>query len=80
MPNDDEKPLKDEEINKFRESMQRKIKMGDKGAERKLQAFDDAVGEQKWKRARAIAKLPNEGAVKKLSASTKQYFKDIEKM
>lgn len=70
MPNDDDQPLKDEEIEKFRESMQRKIKMGDKSAQRKLEAFEDAVGSQKWKRARMIAKLPNEGAVKK-------FWKDV---
>ena len=61
----DEEPMTEADQQKFRDSMQRKIKMGDKKAQRKLDAFEDAVGNQKWKRARAIAQMPHDGIVTK---------------
>ena len=39
--------------------------MGDKSAQRKLDAFNDAIAEQRWKRARAISKIKTEGLIKK---------------
>ena len=56
-----EKPMTEAEQQKFRDSMQRKIKMGDNRAQRKLEAFEDAVGNQKWERARKIADMPDDG-------------------
>ena len=61
----DEEPMSEADQQKFRDSMQRKIKMGDKTAQRKLDAFEDAVGNQKWRRARMIAKMPNDGVLTK---------------
>ena len=60
-----EEPMKEAEITKFRESMQRKIDMGSKSAEKKLEAFNQAVEEERWKKARAISKTPDEGILKK---------------
>lgn len=60
-----EEPMKEAEITKFRESMQRKINMGSKAAEKKLEAFNQAVEEERWKKARAISKTPDEGILKK---------------
>lgn len=60
-----EEPMKEAEIEKFRESMQRKINMGSKAAEKKLEAFNQAVEEERWKKARAISKTPDEGILKK---------------
>jgi len=60
-----EEPMKEAEITKFRESMQRKINMGSKSAEKKLEAFNNAVEEERWKKARAISKTPDEGILKK---------------
>ena len=65
----DDDPLKPEEISKFQESMMRKIKLGDKSAQRKLDAFNDAIVEQKWKRARAISKIHTEGKIWKAEKS-----------
>lgn len=69
----DEEPMTEAEQQKFRDSMQRKIKMGDKQAQRKLDAFEDAVGNQKWKRARTIAKMPNDGWGTKAWKATKSF-------
>lgn len=60
-----EEPMKEAEIEKFRESMQRKIQMGSKAAEKKLEAFNQAVEEERWKKARAISRTPDEGIIKK---------------
>ena len=60
-----EEPMKEAEITKFRESMQRKINMGSKSAEKKLEAFNQAVEEERWKKARAISRTPDEGILKK---------------
>ena len=60
-----DEPMKEAEITKFRESMQRKVQMGSKAAERKLDAFNQAVDEERWKKARAIAHMPDEGIVQK---------------
>ena len=60
-----EEPMKEAEITKFRESMQRKINMGSKAAEKKLEAFNQAVEEERWKKARAISRTPDEGVLKK---------------
>ena len=62
---DDEAAMSEAEVQKARESMQRKIKLGIKGAQKKLDAFEDAVGTQKWRKARAIAKMPDEGVMQK---------------
>ena len=62
---DDEAAMTEAEVNKARESMQRKVKLGIKGAQKKLDAFEDAVGTQKWRKARAIAKMPDEGVMQK---------------
>ena len=63
---DDNKEMTEQEMTKFRESMQRKIQMGNKAAEKKLDAFEDAVGRQNWKKARAIADMPDDGVVQKI--------------
>lgn len=54
---DDNKPMTQAEIDKFRASMQRKIENGDMGASKILQKFDDAVGNQRWKIAREISNI-----------------------
>ena len=56
---DQDKPMTDEEIQKFRSSMQRKIEQGDPAAEKILEKFDDAVGMQRWRVAREISKIKN---------------------
>ena len=63
---DDEKEMTEQEIQKFRDSMNRKMDIGGKVgkmAQRKLEAFDDAVGRQNWKKARILAQNPNDGLV-----------------
>ena len=62
---DDEAEMSEAEVQKARESLQRKVKLGIKGAQKKLDAFEDAVGTQKWRKARAIAKMPDEGVMQK---------------
>ena len=65
---DDEKPMEEAEMQKFRDSMDRKIKLGGataRMAQKKLEAFEDAVGAQRWKRARTIANSPNDGLYQK---------------
>lgn len=64
---DDDKPMEEAEMQKFRDSMNRKIEMGDKRAQRKLDAFEDAVGTQNWRKARTIANAPNDGINQKLA-------------
>lgn len=59
----DEKEMSAQEIEKFRSSMSRKIEMGSKAAQRKLDAFEDAVGMQNWKKARAIAGAKDDGFI-----------------
>ena len=64
---DDEKEMTEQEIQKFRDSMNRKINIGGKmgkSAQKKLDAFDDAVGRQNWKKARILAKNPDDGLIK----------------
>ena len=63
---DDDKEMTEQEMTKFRESMQRKIGMGNKAAQKKLDAFEDAVGRQNWRKARAIAEAPNDGLNQKI--------------
>ena len=63
---DDNKEMSEQEMTKFRESMQRKIQMGNKAAEKKLDAFEDVVGRQNWKKARAIADMPDDGVMQKI--------------
>ena len=63
-----ETPLKQQEIDKFRESMNRKMKIGGsqgKIAERKLEAFEDAIAVENWKKARAISKMKHQGIFEK---------------
>lgn len=62
---DDEAEMSEAEVQKARDSLQRKVKLGIKGAQKKLDAFEDAVGTQKWRKARAIAKMPDEGVMQK---------------
>ena len=64
---DNDKEMTEEEMEKFRNSMQRKIKMGNKSAERKLDAFEDAVGRQNWRKARAISETPDDGINQKIA-------------
>ena len=62
-----DKPLDEKEIQKFRDSMERKIQLGGsagKTAEKKLDAFNDAVELENWKKARAISKIKDEGIIK----------------
>ncbi len=73
----DEEPMTEAEQQKFRESMQRKIKMGDKQAQRKLDAFEDAVGNQKWKRARMISKMSNDGWGTKAVKAVGSFFSGL---
>lgn len=64
----DDKEMTEQEISKFRESMNRKIKLGGgigKMAQKKMDAFDDAVGMQNWRKARLIAGSPNDGLLTK---------------
>ena len=64
----DDKEMTEQEISKFRESMNRKIKLGGgigKMAQKKMDAFDDAVGMQNWRKARLIAGSPNDGLLAK---------------
>ncbi len=58
---DNEKEMTEQEIQKFRDSMNRKIEMGNKAAQKKLDAFEDAIGRQNWKKARLLADNPDEG-------------------
>ena len=60
---DDDKEMTEQEIQKFRDSMQRKIDMGSKTAKKKLEAFEDAIGTQRWNRARKIADMPDDGVI-----------------
>ena len=60
-----EKPMTEAEISKFRESMQRKIKMGSRAAQKKLDKFNDAVEEERWERARGIARMKDDGVIMK---------------
>ena len=65
---DDDKEMTEQEMKKFRDSMNRKIKIGGKvgkSAQKKLDAFEDAVGSQNWRKARIIAKTPDEGLAQK---------------
>ena len=73
----DEEPMTEAEQQKFRDSMQRKIKMGDKMAQRKLDAFEDAVGNQKWKRARMISKMSNDGWGTKAAKAVGSFFSGL---
>ncbi len=59
---DQEKPLTEEEIQKFRESCKRKIEMGDDVARQKLNAFNEAVSNMSWKTAREISEMKDTGA------------------
>jgi len=61
----DDKEMTPEEIEKARASMQRKIDMGQNGIKKKLDAFEDAVGRQNWRKARAIADMPDDGVMQK---------------
>ena len=61
-----EKPMDPKDIQKFRASMGRKIKIGNKAAERLLEKFDDAVGRQNWRLARQLSDTRNEGVIEKL--------------
>ena len=80
----DDKEMTEQEITKFRESMERKIKLGGglgKTAQRKLDAFEDAVGMQNWRKARMIAGSPNDGLLAKAAkgigkgiANTARFF------
>lgn len=68
----DDKEMTEQEISKFRESMNRKIKLGGgigKMAQKKMDAFDDAVGMQNWRKARLIASSPNDGLLTKAAKS-----------
>lgn len=70
-------PLKAGEIDKFRNSMERKIDLGGPGAkiaERKLEAFNDAVEEQNWKKARQISKMKHEGIFVKYEKAKSKLF------
>jgi len=69
----DDQPLSSTEIEKFQESMRRKIDMGSEVAKKQLEAFEDAVGRRNWPRAREIAglKLPPG------SDRVNNYFKDL---
>ena len=70
-------PLKSGEIDKFRNSMERKIDLGGPGAkiaERKLEAFNDAVEEQNWKKARQISKMKHEGIFVKYEKAKSKLF------
>lgn len=63
---DDEKEMTEQEMQKFRDSMNRKINLGGKigaSAQKKLDAFEDAVGRQNWRKARILARTPNDGLV-----------------
>ena len=51
------KPMTEEEIRTFTESCQRKIDMGDQVAKQKLDAFNEAVADMRWKTARTIADM-----------------------
>ena len=65
----DEKPMTEAEMTKFRESMGRKIQIGGpmgKVAQKKLDAFEDAVNSQRWKRARTIAQAKDDGLYAKV--------------
>ena len=65
----DEKPMTEAEMTKFRESMGRKIQIGGplgKVAQKKLDAFEDAVSSQRWKRARTIAQAKDDGLYAKV--------------
>lgn len=62
----DDKEMSEQEMTKFRESMNRKINIGGsvgKNAQRKLDAFEDAVGTQNWRKARLIAGTPDSGVI-----------------
>ena len=61
-----DKPLTEEEIQKFTESCQRKIEMGDIVAKQKLDAFNDAVSNMRWKVARDISEMKDTGVASKL--------------
>ena len=68
----DDKEMTEQEISKFRESMNRKIKLGGgigKMAQKKMDAFDDAVGMQNWRKARLIAGSPNDGLLTRAAKS-----------
>ena len=74
----EDEPMKDEEMQKFRDSMNRKIQLGGgigKMAQRKLDAFEDAVGTQNWKKARKLAESPNDGLFVKAGKSVAKAWK-----
>lgn len=69
----DEKEMTEQEMNKFRDSCNRKINIGGsvgKAAQKKLEAFEDAVSSQNWRRARKIAKAPDDGILQKYDKFT----------
>ena len=66
-------PMKPAEIDKARESLERKIKIGGaqgKVAERQLDAFNDAVEEENWKKARMISKIRHQGIYEKIGVKS----------
>ena len=77
---DQDTPMKDEEIKKFRDKMNYMISKGDKLAERKLEKFEEYVGRQQWEKARKIAKMPHKGwAMRATKAVSSFFFGDDEK-
>ena len=68
---DDDKPMTAEEIEKFRKNMNHKIQIGENSANarRKLDAFEDAIMRQNWKKARIISNTKDIGLYKKVTTA-----------
>ena len=71
---DQDTPLKDEEIKKFRDKMNYLISKGDKLAERKLEKFDEYILRQQWEKARKIAKMPHKGWARRAGDAVVSFF------
>ena len=76
---DDTKPMTQEEIDKFRASCERKLKMNpdDQATKKILEKFDDAVGNQKWKLARQIAGVKQTSLAGVIGKTSKWFWHDL---
>ena len=72
----EDEPMTEEEIQKFIDSMQRKIELGDQAAQRRLDDFNDAVGRQQWRKARAISDTKNDGLFTSLGKTVNKAIVD----
>lgn len=71
---DNDTPLSELEIKKFRDKMNYLISKGDKLAERKLEKFDEYLTRQQWEKARKIARLPHKGWAMRASKAVATFF------